>query len=68
MPSTSPMTFHDLTLVGLLAALIDDGKVHVQLLGKGAGAGNGADVGADDDHILAMRAELLGVVTREMVV
>ena len=37
----------------------------MQLLGKGAGAGDGADVGADDDHVLADRAELLGIVVDE---
>ena len=56
---------HDLALVGLLAALIDDGEVHVQLLGEGAGAGDGADVGGDDDHVLAHGTELLGVVVDE---
>ena len=56
---------HDLALVGLLAALIHDGKVHMQLLGEGTGAGHGADVGRDDHHVLAHAAKLLGVVIHE---
>ena len=37
----------------------------MQLLGEGAGAGDGADVGGDDDHVLAHGAELLGIVVDE---
>ena len=56
---------HDLALVGLLAALVDDGQTHVQLLGKRACAGHGADVRGDDDHLLSALAELLGIVVDE---
>ena len=56
---------HDLTLIGLLAALIHDGQTHVQLLGEGAGAGHGANVGGHHHHILALLAKLLGVVIHE---
>ena len=56
---------HDLALVGLLAALVDDSQTHVQLLGKRACAGHGADVGGDDNHLLGALAELLGIVVDE---
>ena len=56
---------HDLALVGLLAALVHDGQAHVQLLGEGAGAGHRAHIGRDDHHVLALFAELLGVIVHE---
>ena len=56
---------HDLALVGLLAALVDDGETHVQLLGEHARTGDGAHVGGDDNHVLAAVAELSGVVVDE---
>ena len=56
---------HDLALVGLLTALVHDGHLHMQLLGKSAGAGNGTHVGRDHDHVLALVAELLGIVIHE---
>ena len=45
---------HDLALVGLFAALVDDGKAHAHLVGEGAAAGDGADVRRDDDHLFRM--------------
>jgi hypothetical protein len=45
---------HHLAGVGLLAALIHDGQVHVQLLGEGAGAGHAAHVGGDHHHVVAL--------------
>ena len=45
---------HDLALVGLFAALVDDGEVHAHLVGEGPAAGDGADVRGDDDHIFRM--------------
>ena len=56
---------HHLALVGLLAALVHDGQIHVQLLGEGPGPGHGAHVGGDHHHVLAPLAELLGVVVHE---
>ena len=53
---------HDLALVGLLAALVHDSQLHVQLLSEGAGAGHGANVGRDHHHILTLVTELLGVI------
>ena len=53
---------HDLALVGLLAALVHDSQLHVQLLSEGAGAGHRANVGRDHHHILALVTELLGVI------
>ena len=56
---------HDLGLVGDLAALIDDGKVHVELHGKLAGAGHAAHVGGDDHYVGVALAELLQIVIGE---
>ena len=56
---------HDLALVGLLAALVNDSQIHVQLLSEGAGAGDRADIRRNNDHVLALFAELLGVVVNE---
>ena len=55
---------HDLALVGLFAALVHDGKTHAHLVGEGAAACHGADVGRNDDHIL-MVGELVGEVSDE---
>src|SRR5699024_2782762 len=44
---------HDLAAVGLLPPLVHDGQIHVQLLGKGTGPGNGTHVGRDHHHVLA---------------
>ena len=56
---------HHLALVGLLAALIHDGQVHMQLLGEGPGTGHGAHIRGDHHHILGLGAELLGIVVHE---
>ena len=50
---------HDLALVGLLAALVHDSQLHVQLLSEGAGAGHRANVGRDHHHILALVTNFL---------
>ena len=56
---------HDLAAVGLLPALVHDGQIHVQLLGKGPGPGHRAHVGRDHHHVLALGAVLLGVVVHK---
>ena len=43
---------HDLGHVRGRPALVDDGDVHVQVLGQGAGAHHAADVRGDDDHVV----------------
>ena len=56
---------HNLGLVGDLAALIDDGEVHVEFHGNLAGAGHAAHVGGDDHHVGVALAELLQIVIGE---
>ena len=56
---------HDFGLVGDLAALIDDGEVHVKLHGELTRAGNAAHVGGDDHHVGVAFAELLQIVVGE---
>ena len=53
---------HDLGLVGLFAALVDDGHVHAQLHREGTGAGGAADVGGYDHDVLVALAEALDEV------
>jgi len=55
---------HDLALVGLFAALVNDGKAHAHLVGECSGAGDGADVRRDNHHFLGM-IELLEIVFDE---
>ena len=56
---------HHFAAVGLLTALVHDGQIHMQLLRKGTGTGHRAHVGGNHHHVLALCAELLGVVIHE---
>ena len=59
---------HDLANVGLLAALIHDGKAHVDLAGEGAGPAHGADIGGDHHEIVVVKlllGELVHIVLDE---
>ena len=42
---------HHLALIGLLTALVHNGEAHVNLLRKGAGAADGADIGGDNNKL-----------------
>ena len=53
---------HDLGLIGLFAALIDDGHVAAELHGEVSGAGGAADIGGYDHYLIVVLAENVDIM------
>ena len=57
---------HNFALVGLLAALINDGKTHMDFCRESTGSGNGADIGGNHNELIVVKL-VFGETVQEII-